>query len=314
MITGTFTRIPKKVTSHSYGWAKCWSENLGVPLNHTNEVCDTLYLLHGANHVGETINLFGGYTEELENSIENLLKSKEIISLEKTCPGYGVLLEKRKDVLNKSLMSDLTKRLSNVHVLEQTDLDLDCLAVGDSHTAAYSSHGSAIIKRDGTTLFGQIKDDFSYIRQYCDKKPWKKITLSLGNIDIRHHILRNYADWRGMLDQLKQFGDNLGTYVEYSAPWPVEFEGRRLPKSGYYKGTPFFGSQSERAQLVNNWISYMYDIKMNVVQPPETWYTMHPEEYANTYMEKPQSVHLSSSSYRRENWGIQESPNLESFF
>ena len=314
MITGTFNKIPKKTSSHSYGWAKVWSENLAIPLNHTNEVCDTVYLLHGANHVGDALNLFGGYNDQLNQSIVNLLEAKEIISLEKPCPSYGDKLIGRKDVVNKELMKELQARITDIPVLEQTDLGLTWLTVGDSHSAAYSPPQSAVIKQDGTTLYGQIKNDFQFIREHI-KKAGKVdgVTISLGNIDIRHHILRNDADWRGMLDAWKAFGDSLGISVEYSAPWPVEFEGRRLPKSGFYKGTPFFGSQSERAQLVSDWIVYMNEIGMDVVAPPHEWYFINPEQYADEYMEKPQSVHLNPLKYRRENWGAVKN-TLEDFF
>lgn len=313
-IVGTFSKIPQKTTSHSHGWARTWSDNLKIPLDFKNQVHDVTYLLHGANHVGDAVNLFGGYTDQLELHIVNLLKSKEIISLEKTCPPYGLKLEKRKDVINKNLMKELQARLANIPVLEQTDLGLTWLTVGDSHSAAYSPPNSAVIKQDGTTLFGQIKSDFEYIRKFIDKAgKIDGVTISLGNIDIRHHILRNDADWRAMLDAWKVFGDSLGIHVEYSAPWPIEFEGRRLPKSGWYKGTAFYGSQPDRAQLVSDWIGYMNDIKMDVVMPPSEWYFIEPQQYADEYMEKPQSVHLNPMRYRRENWGKQEI-SLEGFF
>jgi hypothetical protein len=39
--------------------------------------------------------------------------------------------------------------------------------------------------------------------------------------------------------------------VWFAAPVPVEFEGRRIPKSGFYKKTPFYGSWKERWDLTN---------------------------------------------------------------
>ena len=32
MITGTFSKIPKKANSHGYGWARTWSENLNMEI------------------------------------------------------------------------------------------------------------------------------------------------------------------------------------------------------------------------------------------------------------------------------------------
>jgi hypothetical protein len=127
--------------------------------------------------------------------------------------------------------------------------------------------------------------------------------MSFGNIDVRHHICRIDADWKYLYREWKKFGDSLDVEVEYSLPWPVEFEGRKLPKTGWYKGQPFWGSQQERARLVNQIWEYTAEMGMNIVYYPKQWLELNPEEYAATRMEKPQSVHLSPIFYRRRNWG-----------
>ena len=68
MIVGSFTNIAKKKNSHSFGWARTWSENLGVEIDFNNQIHSKVYLLHGANF-GGSLNLFGGFDEELETSI-----------------------------------------------------------------------------------------------------------------------------------------------------------------------------------------------------------------------------------------------------
>lgn len=312
MIVGTFNKIPRKTSSHSYGWARTWSENLGVPIDHHNESHDKVYLLHGANFAG-SLNLFGGFTEELKNSIDNLLMADEIISLDIDMPDYGAMLKSRKDVTDKDWCDVITDKLSNAKTLISSQLDLPWLAVGDSHTAAYAPENSCVVKRDGTTLFGQIKEDFAYLREHIGDKKWDGVTISLGNIDVRHHICRNNADIRPMIDKLKEFGDSLGCYVEYSLPWPIEHEERRLPKTGYYKGTAYFGDRLSRLAVVENWELYMMQLGMNIVKCPDDWYTMDPEQYAIQHMEKPQSVHLNPEFYRRMNWG-QPVNSLEMFF
>jgi hypothetical protein len=75
MITGTFNKIPKKKNSHGYGWARTWSENLDVGINHEAEIVDVLYLDHGVNF-GGSLNLFGGFTEDLEKRINNFLEAR----------------------------------------------------------------------------------------------------------------------------------------------------------------------------------------------------------------------------------------------
>jgi hypothetical protein len=101
-----------------------------------------------------------------------------------------------------------------------------------------------------------------------------------------------YREW-------KRFGDSLGIQVEYASPWPAEFEGRRLPKTGWYKGQPFWGSQSMRATLIHDIQIFMAGEKMTIVKYPTGWLNLDPETYARERMERPQSVHLSPQFYRR---------------
>ena len=312
MIVGTFSKIPKKTNSHSYGWARTWSENLNMELDHYNNPHDVVYLLHGANFSGG-LNLFGGFNIELKTHINNLLMSDVIYSLDIDMPDYGAMLKKRKDVKDKDWCDRITDKISTAKTLKSSDLiQYSHLAIGDSHTAAYAPTNCAVVKRDGTTLFGQIKENFQYIRDHI--KPYhKSLTISLGNIDVRHHICRVGADYKEMILQLKKFGDSLGLDVEYSLPWPIEYEGRRLPKTGYYKGQPFWGTREERVEVVSNWREIMIQYGMKIVEAPAEWYKMDPELYAQTIMESPQSVHLSPSFYRRKNWGKPDI-TLEDFF
>ena len=97
MITGTFNKIPRKKNSHGYGWARTWSENLGVGINHEGYQVDVLYLDHGVNF-GGSLNLFSGFNEELETRINNFLEAKVIYSLDIDMPDYGAMLKTRKDV------------------------------------------------------------------------------------------------------------------------------------------------------------------------------------------------------------------------
>ena len=91
MITGTFNKIPKKKNSHGYGWARTWSENLDVGINHEADVVDVLYLDHGVNF-GGSLNLFGGFTEDLEKRINNFLEARLVYSLDIDMPDYGAML------------------------------------------------------------------------------------------------------------------------------------------------------------------------------------------------------------------------------
>jgi len=94
---------------------------------------------------------------------------------------------------------------------------------------------------------------------------------------------------------------------------PIENESRPLPKTGYYKGTPFTGSWFSRSMLVwmlnkgiddmctrNNW---------KVYQHPDMYFN-HTNELTFAVMEKPKSVHISREFYRWDMESNKPNPRL----
>lgn len=267
---------------------------------------ETAYVEHGVNFTPGRMNIMGGWNEVWEYRLEQICKSKRFVSLDMPCPNYSEMIGCRKDVKCDSLIAELKKLEESATTLTTLDLPFKHLTIGDSHTGAWAPYESCIVKTNGKTLNGQITRDFSYVRNTLEKAPTLEgITLCFGNIDVRFHVTRLQADWRQMWRDYKAFGDSLNLEVEYAIPHPVEFEGRRLPKTGYYKGQPFYGSQQERAKLVEDIVNFCDEIGMNVVHYPSEWRDMDPETFAKERMEKPQSVHLSPMFYRRMNWGLQ---------
>jgi hypothetical protein len=310
-VSGIFNKIPKKENSHVRGWALTWSENLGVPLLEDPQPVNTLYLDHGANFTGG-LNLFGGFTQDLKDRIDIMLRCNEVISLDREMPDYGKMLKKRKDVVDKDWCDTISEKCLKATSLISSDLKTDWLAVGDSHTAAYSRAGSAVIKRDGTTLNNQINSDFDYIKEHVNKRKWKGVTISLGNIDVRFHIHRLGADVGEMIKAYGEFGKSLNCEVEYALPWPIEHEDRKIPGTGKYKGEPFYGTRQERLDIIYQIRSFMDKFNMQYVSCPESWYKMDGKEYAKKIMESNGSVHLNPNYYRRRNWGVSEN-SLENF-
>ena len=310
-VSGIFNKIPKKQNSHVRGWAQTWSENLGVPLLEDPVPVETLYLDHGANFTGG-LNLFGGFTQELKDRINIMLRCTNIVSLDREMPDYGAMLKKRKDGPDELWCDVLSRKCESATTLISSDLETNWLAVGDSHTAAYSRAGSAVVKQDGTTLNNQINNNFEYIREHVNKRQWKGVTICLGNIDVRFHIHRLGADVDAMIKAYGNFGKSLDCEVEYALPWPIEHEDRKIPGSGKYKGEPFYGSREERTEIVNKIRSAMDKYNMNCVSYPSEWSTMEGESYAKQIMESNGSVHLNPVYYRRHNWGVAEN-SLERF-
>jgi hypothetical protein len=302
MITGVFQSITKKPSSHTHGWSRTWAENLKTSINHDNEALAGIYVDHGVNF-GGSLNLFGGYDDKLDRRVRNALEAEVVWSLDIDMPDYARMLGSRKDV-PREILQPLEEWQAKAKTLRSTDLGLPWLTIGDSHTAAWAPWDSMVVKENGKTLFGQANSGFSYVREFLEKCPQiRGVTMVFGNIDVRHHIIRTGSDWREMYAAWREFGDSLDIEVEYAAPWPVEFEGRKLPKSGWYKGEPFWGSWQERSELVRDIHAFMEREKMKKVSFPDEWFALDPETYAKDRMEKPQSVHLSPLFYRRTGWG-----------
>ena len=291
--------ITKRTSSHTHGWARTWAENLGIPINFDNEPVDTIFVDHGVNF-GGSLNLFGGYNEEHTRKIRNALQANTVYSLDIDMPDYASMIANRKDAPDRALTDALREWQGRAKTLRSTDLGLPWLTIGDSHSAAWAPHNSMVVKDNGKTLFGQVRDGFPYVREYLEKCPQiRGLTMVFGNIDVRHHLCRVPTDWKDLYSAWRRFGDSLGIEVEYACPWPVEHPERRLPKTGWYRGRPFWGSQEEREDLVIQIRQFMNDEGMLTVSYPKDWLLMDPEEYARERMERPQSVHLSPQFYRR---------------
>ena len=214
-------------------------------------------------------------------------------------PDYAGMLGSRKDV-PEYIVPLVKDWQSKAKTIRSIDLELDWLTIGDSHSAAWAPWNSMVVRNNGKTLFGEVRDGFPYVREYLEKCPQiKGITMVFGNIDVRHHFCRVPTDWKELYREWKKFGDSLGIEVEYSSPWPAEFEGRKLPKTGWYKGKPFWGSQPIRATLIHDIQIFMAGENMANVKYPVGWLNLDPEIYAKQCMERPQSVHLSPEFYRR---------------
>lgn len=315
-----FTPVPASPKSHVRGWSVHWAESIGADVagKDTSIIdADELYLDHGVNF-GGGLNLFGGVTEDVMDRLEELLFSKaRLWSLDMPMPDYVSQLEKRMGQstcskrLTPTFVSALRKRFTaDNNWLLQSKLGTELVTIGDSHATAFAPSGSAVLRTNGQTLHGVLRDGL--IQKQMDSlivSP-ERVTLVYGSIDIRHHIGRQ-SDPEAALELLcdeyaktvNQIKVDHMCEVEVAAPVPVEYEGRKIPQTGFYKGTAFAGSQSERDMWTMHFIDMMRRRGVQGVQPPIEWYTMDPEQYAKTYMELGSSVHIAPPYYRRCCWG-----------
>jgi hypothetical protein len=320
VLTNPISNIPKLKNSHVLGWSLVWADQLNARIDHACSPAigldKTVYIEHGVNF-GGTLNLFGGATKEIFDRINRVASHPNVVSLDFDMPAWGEQLKKRIGApttyvgITEAWCDALTKRLSTVQSLKQEDLlgvssKFDGISVGDSHTPAFSRSTDIVLRENGKTLYGTLKRGL--ITEFRGLKPFGNITFCYGSIDVRHHILRHQNfNLDDMLDeyvrQAVMIQKEHKCDISFTTPVPVEYEARRLPKTGYFKGTPFFGSRQERLDLTYRIIEGLNKRKVNVIQPPSEWYKMDGEKYAKTYMENGSSVHISPQYYRRNDWG-----------
>jgi hypothetical protein len=320
MIINPFSSIPIHPKSHVRGWSQHWANTLGTTIAKKSESydnCESLYLDHGVNYSGG-LNLFGGVTDEVFDRLKNLSESNsELYSLDIDMPDYGLMLSKRigQATCHNDLpliIEKLNDKFKSSKTITQYDIDAKHIAIGDSHATSYALSNSAVIKKNGQTLYGALKSGFINDALDKTKKGYESITLCLGSIDVRHHLCR-------LDDPLKELRDILDDYIALAketalkhggecyiaAPHPVEYECRRIPKTGFYKGSAYYGSLSRRKDLVDFFIDYIETSGVKCVHQPNQRYHMDPEHYANEYMELGSSVHLSPIHYRSvSDWGM----------
>ena len=318
LITNPISNIPVNKKSHVHGWAQVWSDQLGASINHKCDSsvfdADVIYIDHGVNF-GGTLNLFGGATEDLYHKINRVVSNPNVISLDYDMPDWGEQLSKRignrttTPKINEEWCDQLSKRCKTIDSLKQQDMaHLPHVCLGDSHSIAFAEKNSVVLRTDGKTLFGALREGIA--NMFRGVAPKENVTLSFGSIDIRHHILRreNFdlnAFVQKYIDQGHKIEDQYSCNVMFATPVPVEWEGRKIPKTGFYKKTPFYGSMEERKELTSRFINILYEKSGGkVVMPPEDWYTMDEKQYAEAYMELGSSFHIAPPFYRKNNWGV----------
>lgn len=322
-IGNPFTSIPKNQKSHVRGWALHWADILDLEPSAIMSKGDsfgdvgTLYFEHGVNISPGQLNLFGGLNDDLASNIIDLILNADInivsLDFEMTEMRYVENLRKRtgqatcSPLVSDTLLDELERVLASSTSLTQMDRFEGKLTLGDSHSIAFADKGSVVERRNGLTLFGAVKrGEFRKIIEKYEGLGFEQITLVAGSIDIRHHVGRQSSP-ETTIDELvdayvseaKWISGEYLCDVELCAPVPVEYEARKIPKTGEYLGQPYAGSQEQRAAWTQMFIERLKSQCINVVHPPESWYTMDPEAYAQTHMELSSSVHIAPSSYRR---------------
>jgi hypothetical protein len=244
----------------------------------------------------------------------------KVVSLERPMPDLVGILKPRGDKSPENNLTDeewaqLQYIVDNCPWMSADMLvpNAERVVLGDSHSVARYWSGTRLLRNDGLTMHGLLKRGVVEMLKEAGIDKAKRLVIVAGNIDIRHHLMRQpepFAAIDTMLDELRVqlrgvITGSIAEDVEITAPYAIEYEERKLPKTGWYKGTPFIGSRDEREALR----AYMTEglVKRfgtdRVKTWPAEWFELDPQVYAETYMEKPRSVHLSPGPYE---WDLEE--------
>jgi hypothetical protein len=285
-IIGVLNNPATSKNSHSSGMVNIISELFEAEVlteNNNWDKYNELIIYHGVNFRPGSFNIIGGINDAVLKRAKMLSKYKgSVFSLD----GFQLNEFSKKRKLN----------LYDKH--EFFDIiplpDRDNLVIGDSHSiSAWPDETYTLSRNDGKTLFGFLKEERNLIRYH-------NIIFYFGNIDVRFHLGRQP-------EPIAATKELFTRYCEYARKYnaklvqllPIEDESRIIPKSGLYKGKPFYGSIELRKEIrkVANEIMHNSGIQMI------TWPDFFIDKKGNLkfeIMEPKQSVHIRPKYYMKE--------------
>lgn len=317
--------IPASSKSHTRGFENRWAKLLNATIMPTNftladlqkESPDEIVMSMGVNYK-RAFGIIGGLGDAIAERIIALLDYMEshpstVFSVNFDEPANikydnfttRVGVPSTSKLFTQEVCDKFVNLLKNANYKPMSVFDTPKIAVGDSHTVAYADDGCCVYHNNGKTLYGVLRvgvDEF--IKPYLTENT-KDVDLSLGSIDIRHHILRPESTIKTpeelaqkYIDQVKIAESKFGVKINVCAPVPVETAERVVPKSAWFKNQPFYGTEEERREFTMKFIAELKKLHHTVIQPTESFYAMCPKKFAEDHMERPRSIHFSPEHYR----------------
>lgn len=326
-------RLSPRDTSHKAAWAFMLAnqiknegyDNVEV-ISGRNESWndyDVILIEHGMEFKG-TFNIFGGANDDLYHQINRIFDGARMYSYGVDMPSIKTLIEKRYKT-GSDLFKTLDSRKDEIDQICQDipRIDLinrtDKMCFGDSHSFSQYEPGYMVSRNDGLTLYGATKrdEDTPGFERWVDS-PVSVLRTYLGNIDIRHHLMRRDDPMASAEELISRYekellylqGNGIAKEIEVVHVLPIEDESRKLPKTGYYDGTPFYGSWQERTDLslkLNQLIDQMCERNGWRSMPHADQFFDDEGKLPFDVMEKPKSVHIARRYYR---WDFEQNkPN-----
>ena len=309
--------ISNKIHSHKAAQAIIYADQIreaghDVTINLVNNKIkdyssfDEIYFYHGSDWSGN-LNLFGGIQAYPNQDYVSALShfNGKIKSIIVDFPDYASMFTDR---LTKADMTWDNVHWENLRKLqnEATTVDPNTvkryknIAFGDSHAISMYRPGWENVSVPFSTLHGSINRGFETF--IPEGGSYDRIETYFANIDIRHHLCRfddSITEAQKLatryVEETNRIADKYSASVTMWEPLPIEDESRKVPKTGYYKGTPFFGTWQQRTDVRKAFI--------DILAKSDRLYSW-TEPLMNTkgeldfeVMEKPQSIHLSRASY-----------------
>jgi hypothetical protein len=352
LVATPFITIARQMSSHRASQGVIYADmlkqcgidvtvNMTLDLYHEdfNEF-DSLAVYHGNDWSG-SVNLFGGLKSfpYVDNFLNFSKFRGPVISLVIDHPDYyGILKPKVDRAIAEG--KEIDPRWTQVDwdnllrmQTEAVTVDPNVLnvhrnvAVGDSHGICMYRPGWTINSVPFKTLHGALGAGLETFLPAGWEHGYEEFEFYFGNIDVRHHLARQpepedatrelVAEYFGQVDSICK---RAGTMARIYELLPIEAEHRAIPKTGWYKGTPFFGSQSQR-----NGIRLIFKDEARKRQTERVklfeWVEGLQDSWGHLdfkYMEKPQSIHLSRAFYphwQGREWNVPRNvATLEEFF
>ena len=258
-ITSILSNITSKPHSHKGGWTKvlrCQLINEGYTdvkvLGKDDLVQDYNVIIYdlGAEFKG-VINIFGGLGPQYFSRIQELLAIRgKTYSWQHKVPDLSELIKSRlgkksTDPVFESLNEEQLNWLKTISAGSTTFDQVakkEHILIGDSHAPAMWVPNLIVDRRDGRTLSGALAN-----RTIAKKfEGFSSITFHISSIDIRHHAMRVEKPQEYMvglvLELEKQLLETGVRNVTLCHTVGIEDDSRKLPKTGYFKGTAFKGT------------------------------------------------------------------------
>jgi len=349
ILLSPFTPISKNIASHRAAQAIIYADqlkylDLDIDVSMTGDIKDVnqydiMYVYHG-NDWGGTLNLFGGMKNyaNIKNFVNFSQFRGKVFSLGIEFPDYHEMLTSRMRLLReKEKLSDINPEWHGVNwdnlLLIQKGLWYNTnriglnrgvrrIAAGDSHAICMYRPDWLVNSVPFKTLHGALQMG---LKEFLFKDyEFKEIEFYFGNIDVRHHLCRQTNPEQATRELVQQYFDQareFNTKIMIYEPLPIENESRSVPKTGWYKGTPFYGSWEDRNRVRNIFIDECKKQQSDNVTLFEWTKGLINEkgELDFKYMEQPKSIHLSREYYphwqgREYNQKQTATTNLEDFF